>query len=538
MEEEIKNENTSDISQNTQQKLFLANSKKEISWIPIIIFLIVAMITAATYFIYSNKGRISTLVTSTSNIKEQQKETVVQINIGSPVDHATYLQIQDLMQKIDPSEEVIENGLRAFDIDGDGDLDVLGFLKLTPPNRDYLFSTWHRNETGFDYYKNGYYSFELIEKYDGLCSIYDLAIDRVTLSCIKSGQEYLTTLRYQKKGVGYYRDVDAHVITFNNSAGWFKYVSRKGGIEFNYPPDVQISEKTYAIYDDLITLITVQHDNRTLFEIKTVPDEDNGGGGIIDLAQKAVFLKLSDGTYLSRNWMGGGSNSEELGVFYERASAYKENSAGDISASNDQMNINKNRSYVLFTPLTSEDNLKEIDNIFASIKYVETSATKDAEIIALKSNSISFPNIVTLQIPGYVTERPFSTSNPKIVAGKNLEIIFITSQIYQPSSLGIELYPFGSMGEINAIGGGGYNFEKNGCFSFEKDVVTLPEKIGVNQVCRFGFADTVFSSQGYYILDPNRKYILVITQSSGYSGSYETLGPNLKSIVESVRFSI
>ncbi len=542
MEEET-NKNIADTSQNTPQEPVLGQNKKEIPRLPIIIFVTVVIIAMAVYFVYSNKNKISAPVTSTpnSNIEEQQQKPVAQTNVGSPVDHATYLQIQGLMQKTQFSKpEVIESSLRFFDINGDGDLDVLGFLKLTfSYDSNYLFSTWHRNGTEFVYYPDSYYDFRLSEKYDGglSCQIYDLATGRVTLACDKSGQKYLTMLRYQKNGVGYYRDVDAHVVIFNNNAGWSEYISKKGGIQFNYPSDVQISEKVYQIYDNLITIITAKRNSQTLFEIKTVPEKDNGGGGTITLAQRTIFLKLSDGTYLSRNWIGGASSSQELGVFYDRANAYKENNAGSIGESNDQTNVNKNRSYVLFTPLKSENNLREIDNIFASIKYTEIPAVKDGETIVLQNTPISFANAVTLQIPGHMTERPSSTNDPKAIASKHLEITFISSQIYQPSSLDLELYPFGSMGETNAVGGGGYNFEKNGCFGFEKDVITPPEKIGVNQVCRFGYGEGGFSSQGYYILDPNRKYILVVTQDSEYSGPYKTLSPDLEAIVESVRFT-
>ncbi|TSC67409.1 MAG: hypothetical protein G01um101472_430 [Parcubacteria group bacterium Gr01-1014_72] len=544
MEEET-NKNIADASQNTPQEPVLGQNKKEIPRLPIIIFAVVVIIAVAVYFVYSNKSKISAPVTSTStsnsNIEGQQQKPIAQTNIGSPVDHATYLQIQGLMQKTQFSKpEVIENSLRFFDIDGDGYLDALGFLKLTfSYDSNYLFSTWHRNGAEFVYYPDDYYDFRLSEKYHGglPCSIYDLTIGSITLACTKSGQEYLTTLRYQKNGVGYYRDVDAHVITFENNANWPEYISKKGGMQFDYPSDVQISEKTYQIYDDLITIITAKRNTQVLFEIKTVPEQPNQGGGTITLAQKTVFLKLSDGSYISRNWMGD-SASQEAGVFYERANAYRRNNAGNIGESNDQTNVNKNRGYVLFTPLTSENNLKEIDNIFASIKYTEIPAVKDVDTIVLQNHSVSLSNIVTLQVPGHVIERQPAEKNPVAVAEKDLEITFINSPIYQPSSLNLELLPFGSVGGTNAIGGGGYDVDKNGCYNYEKDNITAPQKVGVNQVCRFGYGDGGISVQGYYVLDPSRKYILSITQDNSFSDfNFEILSPDLKDVVESVRFT-
>jgi hypothetical protein len=271
--------------------------------------------------------------------------------------------------------------------------------------------------------------------------------------------------------------------------------------------------------------------------VKTVPEQPNQGGGIITLAQRTVFLKLSDGTYLSRNWLGGESNSQDFGVFYDRANAYRENNAGSIGESNDQTNVNKGRSYVLFTPVTSENNLKEIDNIFASIKYLKTPAIKDGETVILKNNLISFANSVTLQVPGNVTERWPTDKNSTALHEEDLEINFIGSPIYQSASLNLQLLPFGSVGGTNAVGGGGYDVTKNGCYDYEKENITAPQKIGANQVCTFGYGDAGFSSQGYYILDPSRKYILAVTQNSDYdSYGYETIYLDLKAVVESVKF--
>jgi hypothetical protein len=509
---------------------------KKLFLVPIAV-LVIAVVTIGLIYIFNGNKNGNTTISNQSN--EGSLSDPIQKNNGSLVDHATYLQIQGLMQQTPFSKpEVIESSLRSFDIDRDGDQDVLGFLKLTfSYDSDYVFSTWYNNGTYFDYYEDGYDYFRLSEKYEGglSCSIYDLAVAQITLSCDKSGQKYLTTLRYQKNGTGYYRDVDAHVVTSNDNANWLEYISKKGGINFDYPPDVQISEKTYEIYSDLITIITAKHNGQILFEIKTVPEEPNQGGSTIMLAQKIVFLKLSDGTYLSRNWMEG---SDLKSVFYNKANAYRENNVGSVGASNDQTNINKNRSYVLFTPITSENDLKEIDNIFASIKYIEIPATKDAETIVPKNNSVLLSNLVMLQVSGNITEQQTTEKNPLAVGEKDIKITFIDSLIYQPALLNIELLPFGSVGGRNVIGGGGYDISKNGCYGYEKDVFTALEKVGANQVCRFGYGDAGISVQGYYVLDPSRKYILVITQDSSFSDfDYETIHPNLKAVVESVQFN-
>src|SRR3989338_6105892 len=236
----------------------------------VIILAAVAVIATAYFFISNSK-----------NPEISQPQFTNQP--GSPVDHATYRALQDLMLKTPLAKpEVIEGSLRFYDIDGDGDEDVLGLLKLTFSADDsvYLFTTWHRSGESYDYYEDVYDDF----RFGGgtSCSISNLALKSVTLTCTESGQEYSTTLHYQETGVGYYRDVDAHVITFNSATGWREYVSKKGGIQFSYPSDVSVTEKTYDIYGDLITAVIATRGDKTLFEVHSVPFQGEGGAGTID----------------------------------------------------------------------------------------------------------------------------------------------------------------------------------------------------------------------------------------------------------------
>ena len=62
----------------------------------------------------------------------------------------------------------------------------------------------------------------------------------------------------------------------------------------------------------------------------------------------------------------------------------------------------------------------------------------------------------------------------------------------------------------------------------------------MNQVCGFGYGDAGFGYWGYYILDPNRKYILSISHWSENMEDFEPseiLYPNVKTIVKSVKFT-
>lgn len=485
-----------------------------------VIFTAVAIIATAVYFIYSN---------------------VTKVNTGSPVDHNTYIQIQSLMFKTDfDNPEVIENSLRYFDIDKDGDKDVVGILKYSLPflnNSVYIFATWFRNGSEYKYYQDSYYNFRFGGKYyrDRMCSIADLAVKRVTIDCIEKGEKKSFTLRYQENGVGYYRDIDAYAVTFKKSNNWQEYISKNGGIQFNHPSNVNISEKTYRVDNDLITVIKGERNDKTLLEISSsMLNNKNAFGNEIGNGQNVVFLKLTDGSYLLRNWMGVGPEIYESGIFYRKVNAYSKNNSGSIRSSQNPENIENNRVYTLFAPIMSENNLKEIDNIFASIKYVDVASNQDEKTVPLKSNNLSLLNIATLQLPGNISEKSTPINQSNIIDSKDIEVSFINSLIYRPTNLILKLYRFGLVGTINIVGGGGVYPEKNSCFDFNGNIITSLQKIEAYQVCKFGSG----GEDGYYVLDPNKKYILSIAQKYVYGGEpYIMFNLDLDAIVKSVRFS-
>ena len=455
---------------------------------------------------------------------------------GDPVDDATYLELQELMLKTPFSQpEVIEDSLRSYDIDGDGDDDVIGFLNLTfsPDSSVYKLATWHRDGGAYIYYDDAYYDYRFSG--DTSCTIDRLALKSVTLACFASERGYLTTLRYQDSGGGYYRDVDAHAVTFHSEDGWREYVSKKGGIQFSYPPDVNISEKTYDVFGELITVIVAVSDTKTLFEIHSVPFAGEEGGGVIDIDSDKVFIKLADGHYLSRDRAM--PRSERNGTTYDKTIVHRYNNVGSIFDSFERID-EKNRKYILYAPHTSESVLKEIDNIFASIKYLDAPATRDRDTISLKVNPISLASAATLSISGNITEKPAPANTSNALVLRDMELTYIDSLVYQPANLKLGLYSFGSIGGTPKLGGGGYDAEKAACYSYDEDKVTAPEKVGENDVCRFGWGDGGYAVHGYYVLDPNRKYIVSITENIESSALFESaLSPDVKAIAESVRFS-
>jgi hypothetical protein len=454
------------------------------------------------------------------------------------VDSAVYKEIQSLMLRTPLAKpEVIKDSLKLYDIDGDGKKDVLGFMKLTfgPNDSTYLFSTWYNKGQSYEYYEDGYNGFRVDPETS--CSITGLAIEKVTLSCIESSQKYSLTLVYQKNGEGYYRDVSEDLITFNNNQNWPVYISKNGGIQFYHPQNITIAEKTYDIYNKLITVIIGTQNNERIFEVHSQPAEGDMGGGVIDSAWRGVFLKLDDDTYLSRSFTPVDAYNKEKGIFYQKTHVYEKNNVGSFFNSFDSTNVEQGRGYILFTTKTSEADLKEVDSIFSSIKYMQASAISSTEIIPIQNNSFLFSNVAKITVPGVMSDAPVAQgdkSNP--ITSKAFNIMFIDSPVYQPPSLQMKLYSYGSIGDVNALGGGGYNIEK-GCFNFEKDVFKTPQIMGANQVCPYGWGDAGFLMQGYYIIDPNKKYILAIAEEGDYTGLYPILSPDLKSIVESVQFS-
>ncbi|MEX0935233.1 MAG: hypothetical protein WDZ70_02825 [Candidatus Paceibacterota bacterium] len=477
--------------------------------------------------------------------QEEAEQVVRNTEIGSPVSHATYLVLQNTMLETLPSQpEVRKDSLRAYDIDDDGDEDILGFFTLTFDSgvSAMIFSTWFRNGDKYEYYEDGFDTFRIYPdnlEVETPCSIFDLAFERVTLKCEDSGEEYQITLKYQENEVGYYRDVDAHALTFSDEEDWSEYTSALGGVSFKIPSNVDVAEKTYSVFGDPITVITGVQDDDTLFEIHSVLSDGNKGGGTIDLSWKGKFLKLSDGSYLSRSLMIPGSDEIwDPGIFYRKTGAYKENNVGSIFTAHDFPNVAKGRKYKFFSPLQNEDELVVVDKIFASLEYNGTSFIRDTALIPLQQNIVTITDAITLTVPGSISEKQTSFNPEDSIAVKDMELTFVDSPVYAPYPLTLVVYPFQSIGGTNSIGGGGYNLEEDKCFLFDKNELSAPQKIGKNRVCRFGWGDGGLSTQGYYVLDPNQNFILSIRSDINPSTSYALiLHPDLEAIVESVHFS-
>ena len=482
--------------------------------------------------------------------KNDSSQNTVQQSPGSgfPVDDTIYTQIQGVMQH--RSSEVIKESLRSFDVDGDGDQDIVGFFKTNGSSSgvgsiSYILGIWYRANNWFvssEYPNSDIDHFRLDEKKDGAlpCSIHNLAIGSIVLSCGRTERRYLITIHYKTHRITteYY----PQAMTFHNEENWLKYTSNEG-IEFYHPPDVQISEKAYKYSKDiLVTTITAKRHGQILFVIaSSLSYSSRYRISLVKHKQKSVFLRLSDGSYLVREW--DDKKKQKMGgVFFHRLFI-----EGDPKAVKDAEEEKKitfgNTEYTIFSPLSSESKLREIDNILASIRYRKPSNNKKPKVLIdpqNQDNLVSLADIVTLYVPGHIRYRSPEEIPPQAIQKKTIEITLIDSPVFRSPTLDVTLFPFGSVGNILGSGGGKYYADKNTCYDYYFGTDdNAPQKIGKNQACEIFYGEGGLWLEGYYILDPRKRYILEVLMDCSefyYWFDYEVPCVDVKTIAESVNW--
>lgn len=496
-------------------------------------------------FVYWNEQRVSTI-----NSRLFKDEKVLDIGVAKKdiypsVDHDTYLTIQEVMNTKYRKPAVIEDSLRYFDIDNDGDKDIVGFLRFEESYR--LFRTWYNTPSGFEYYENYSDGFRLTDIYDKdlSCSVDDIVVKRVTLRCLRQEQEYTTTLAYQKNDIGYYRDIEVDALVYKDKIDWGHYVSKRGGIDFKHPSDIEITEETYDEYGRLKTIIVGRRGNGVLFEIESVPDKEDFGGGILSLSDFMIFLKLSDGSYIARGWMVKDLTNtltmKPKGAFYHVVRSQKNMYDENMVEVYDGANFRIGRKYTLYSPLTEEKDMKEIDAIFSSIQYRE-SVVGDDVVIPFKNNQFSFANLFTLQIPGNVIAHTPEIKHPNILNSQDFEIKRINAHMYSSTTLELSLLHFDSYDVRGHQSGGGYDAESNSCYSLGVAGTTTLKTIGIYSVCEHGSGGDDVSSHGYFIIDPNHRFIIDISETlyairtGSFFDFYKTSSFNLEDIIKSIKF--
>ena len=138
-----------------------------------------------------------------------------------------------------------------------------------------------------------------------------------------------------------------------------------------------------------------------------------------------------------------------------------------------------------------------------------------------------------MTLPGTIKEVA-TQADSSVIISKQMELSFIDSPVYQPVYLSVSLHYYGSIGDTNYLGGGKYDAKTEKCLNFENNI-SEPQIIGNNLTCKFSFGDAGFSTAGYYIIDPSKKYILSVSENSNYSQN-ENFQVSLEDIVKSVHF--
>jgi hypothetical protein len=493
--------------------------------------IILVVIAVAVWLVMSSTGRQIEVKDEVNSDTEKEKK-FDSIN-DTLAQHTKSDEFLEKLFKTIPfvGSGAIKESLRFVDIDGDGDEDVLGFLipyydKDSPNRKTYIFSTWHKTEDGYVQYDDSYRDFRIYA--DELpCSILAIAIKHVTLRCSASGSEYPVELYYQGDGIGgYYTDFRDHALTFENHDNWSLYMS-VGGISFRYPSDISVTEKTYEVFEKKVTVVRTKRGEQLLFEIHSSEADMlyGGGGGSIDNGAHLKFIKLSDGTFLERHIVSGRLNDFEFREIKNRKLAYRKaqyskNNEGALHAGFSINNTVEGREHKLIAFSLSDADLEVIDTIFASIAYTKGVTVAVSEIVHLSQNDVTFGDTISFKIPGTIMhEEKYST--PDGVGRIKYIVQLIDSAIYLPVELSVSLEPYEDVGGVNPIGGGGYNLEKDKCFNYNMEY-TDPITLGEFRACQFGWGDAGIAGTGYFLLDPEHKYIVNINVDLSSDGGDTT----------------
>jgi hypothetical protein len=477
------------------------------------------------------------------NISTTELEKSAQADMGLPVNQETYVLLQGLMEEGPLAQpELQKESLRSFDIDGDGDLDVVGFMKLTfgylnedgTPQSTYLFSTWHNDANTYTYYSDVYNDFRFNGK-EVPCTIAGLSVAHVALTCKKEGISYPVELHYQEDVNGYYVDFDAHSLSYKDVAGWVPYVSVAGGLSFNHPASVTVTERSYQIYEKVITIVTVKREGDTLFEVHSKMPPSPGGEGLIDNASQIVVLKLPAGTYLERMMAPDASRTAAGVIKYQSAELNNSNDEGSRFSSYKTANVVAGREYTILAPVRSEESLKEIDMMISSIQYSE-GRVAGSDIVPLRSSVINFADVATFELPGTVhvlseSLPEYDTSGASVY--KSYEISLIDSPRYEKYGVVLSLLPYSTV-KGKAAMGGGYDTNTGICFGHEGQLIAT-KTVGDYTACSFGWGDAGYWRVGNYLIDPDKRYIVSMSVSSAGEGGGEYIEFDPAVVLQSIR---
>lgn len=470
------------------------------------------------------------------------------------IDNETYRRLIFTLLPNNPKETVFLcpaiQSLQVLDIEGDGREEILGFVHIE--NDVQATSTtlmlWRYNMSRVApfrmndpdavlFRRESLFSFEIYDtdthSIQSPCKLMDVLPEKIGVQCADSTGDYHYTLRMQD---GAYVQESQPPVVFKGAAGWREFSNERWGVRFQYPPDIQISEETYKDPEErIVSILQAKRNGKSVFEIlDVVPNEHMG-------ARDDVLLRLADGTYLTRESMRLSKQSLQYrsGVFYFKAGSSTVLAHGMYRPYRETFG-----PYLLFSSLTDERALREVDQIFASLRLVATSSSATSAPVPVPENLISLGNHVTVKVPGFLQEQEVSEytlqQTPTALERKSFKIYDVPSGVWVYTHLSMRVHPFGSVGTTSNIWNGAYDAVKDTCVSSERGR-SAPEDMGGYRVCSYGYGDAGEITRGYYILDPKREYILTLSfdnsmNAGRFSGKYLT-DADIEAIIASVRFT-
>ena len=318
-----------------------------------------------------------------------------------------------------------------------------------------------------------------------------------------------------------YVDISETAQVFSGKQDWEVFSSKAGGVSFAHPADVEVSEKAYSVDKKTVVRITAERKGTQLFEINILPSySGEPGSGILDGSVK--ILKLSDGSYLMRS-------EGSVGDFYNPVFVGEKNNLGKLFNSYRTTNDKYGKQYSIFTALELRDDLKLVDEIISSIQY------SDAPLgagISVPETSLSLDEKVTFRISGIVATTTDSKKTDALIK-RWYQITQLPSPVYEVSYMTLALYPYGS---VMADSEEGFDAAKEVCNGDYYSPAKPLKKVGENMGCESGWGDAGSWGQWYYLVSPDKKYILKISQG-GDPTDRIYLDWDFEAVVKSVHFT-
>ncbi len=488
-------------------------------------------------FIYKNKikdinnGKITTKTYIKKEEETQKKQTNLETTYESTekITNTDISKISSKDKNAPGSWNIITKSLKKYDINNDGQLDIVGLETKKDKNGTYWrFTTWFKNGNKYSFYNYGYNDlfFSLTqnqnENFDVPCEIIDLATKKVTLNCKKGGGSSKTILHYQPNGIGYFIDPEDSLYKFTKKQNLKKFVSKSAGIEFGYPKNLNVEENAYNINNDNINIIKIKNNNKLVLLIYVFStDYTDTSGGMIDASEDVIFLKNLEGRYFVRNKYFG--DSENFNYVYHQLEPKKKNKDGDIFNTYNETftTFGKGYYFLAFADENKINQINQIDNIIASTKFFKPLNTAIYKKTETKPNKKFQLRNVSWKLPGIITKHKSDTFlKEKAIAFEDLDIKLIDSDFFRPSHITIKLLPYQSIKFYNIYNNEGFDAQKNKCYYEEYDdnkkytIYKKPETVGKNRICSSYMGDAGFFAETHYVIDPNKKYILSISQTN------------------------